>query len=148
MNELKAPFRRLVLAGGIVAPLLLGAAACSSLGDPSSPAAQIEFGAEMARRGYWREARFRWDQALVGRPLDPKLWNNLAVAAESLGDFAKALSCYKKALELAPGDPRIQQNYARFAEFYSNYTKGRVEETPGAKKRDEFRSGTIPGTIR
>ena len=55
------------------------------------------------------------------------------------GDYARALSSYKKALELDPGDPKIQQNYARFAEFYSNYTKGRIEGETGPKKLDDPR---------
>lgn len=125
----------------LAAPLLLGAAGCSSYSDPSSPAAQMAFGAEMAKKGYWSEARFRWEKALAAQPDNPRLLSNLAVAHESLGDYTAALATYKKAIALAPGDIRIQQNYARFAEFYSNYTKGKME--PGQepkKKNDRFDS--------
>lgn len=125
-----------------LAPLALAAmlatAGCSSYGNPASPRAQMAFGADMARLGYWREARFRFEKALEMNPSEAKLWNNLAVASESLGDFSRALSAYKKALELSPSDSKIQQNYARFAEFYANWQKGRVETAPDRKKDDRF----------
>lgn len=119
------------------APLLTDLAACAFRGATSSPAAQMAFGAEMARRSYWREAKFRWEKALVARPNDPHLLSNLAVAAESLGDFSAALASYKRALELAPADRKIQENYTRFAEFYSNYVRGTVETTPDIRKKQQ-----------
>ena len=113
---------------------------CSS-GGAGSVSGQIRFGADMARRGLWNEARFRWERALAARPDDPHLLANLAVAAEATGDFALALKHYRRALELAPHDSRIEKNYARFAEFYSNYTRGRIE-TPALPNKvpdDVFR---------
>ncbi len=126
------------LRNGLLATLALASlAACTSYSDRNSPAAQMEFGSDMARRGYWREARFRWEQAAAKRADDPHLWSNLAVASEALGEYTQALEQYKKALALAPGDPRVKENYARFAEFYSNFSRGRLDEDALKKKSDE-----------
>ena len=56
-------------------------------------------------------------------PKNARAHNNLAVALEATGDFAAALAEYKKALDLDPGDDYIRRNYARFAEFYTSFTR-------------------------
>ena len=99
------------------------AAACSSYSATDRPSSQIAFGAEVARKGLWREAAFRFEQALSKDPKNARAHNNLAVALEATGEFARALAEYKKALDLAPNDNYIRRNYARFAEFYTSYTK-------------------------
>jgi Flp pilus assembly protein TadD len=90
-----------------------------------------KYGAQMARRGFWREALFRFSKAAEQNPNDAEIQNNLAVAYESLGETAKALTAYKRALELAPGDAQIKRNYARFAEYYT--TAQQAASTPEAK---------------
>jgi Flp pilus assembly protein TadD len=80
----------------------------------------MAYGARMARQGYWHEALFRFEKAAEARPDDPQVQNDLAVAYESVGDTAKALAAYKRALELAPNDQKIKRNYARFAEYYTS----------------------------
>ena len=99
----------------------LAVAACSE--RTGSPGNQIAFGANVARQGLWREASFRFEQAIQKEPRNARAHNNLAVALEATGDFARALAEYKKALELDPGDNYIRRNYARFAEFYTSYTR-------------------------
>ena len=58
--------------------------------------------------------------------------NNLAVAMEAGGDFAGAFDEYKKAVALDSADKSIHQNYTRFAEFYTAYTRkvGKVSPAP------------------
>src|ERR1700738_3917001 len=75
---------------------------------------QIAFGSEVARKGLWREAAFRFEQAIAKDPKNARAHNNLAVALEATGEFARALAEYKKALELDPNDNHIRRNYARF----------------------------------
>jgi len=99
------------------------ATACSYSSVTEKPSSQIAFGAEVARQGLWREAAFRFEQALRKEPNNARAHNNLAVALEATGDFSRALTEYKKALELAPNDDHIRRNYARFAEFYTSYTR-------------------------
>lgn len=96
---------------------LLAFASCSS--SPLGWKAQKAYGAEMARKGFWREALFRFQKAAEVHAEDAEIQNDLAVAYESLGETAKALTAYKKAIELAPNDPKIKRNYARFAEYYT-----------------------------
>ncbi|MBL8115378.1 MAG: tetratricopeptide repeat protein, partial [Acidobacteria bacterium] len=101
---------------------LSGAALCF-VGCASSTAvdanAQKKYGTEMAAKGFWREALFRYELAAKQAPGDAEVQNNLAVAYESLGETARALAHYRKALEISPENEKIKRNYARFAEYYT-----------------------------
>ncbi len=102
--------RSILLAG------LLGV--LSAQAGAGGPAAgdELRFGIEVARKGLWQEARFRFERALELDPRSANAYNNLGVALEQQGDFAKARQAYEKALELAPGSLYIQQNYDLFRE--------------------------------
>ena len=106
-----------------VLTLLLVAGACTSYTHTDRATTQLAFGSDVAKEGHWREAAFRFEQAIAKEPGNARAHNNLAVAMEANGDFARALAEYKKALELAPDNEYIRRNYARFAEFYTSYTK-------------------------
>jgi Flp pilus assembly protein TadD len=111
---------------------------CSSAGTPSAdPAAQLRFGVDMARRGLWNEAVFRFEQARRDRPSDAKVLNDLAVAYEAVGRFEDALATYKEAIRLAPGERDLKSNYARFVEFYQSFKGGKLLEG----KRDRSAEG-------
>jgi Flp pilus assembly protein TadD len=110
---------------------LLAAAGCGSYSRPESAEAQLSFGSEVARKGLWREAAFRFQQAVLKEPANARARNNLAVALEAGGEYARALAEYKKALELDPNDNYIRRNYARFAEFYTSYTRTTGKTTSG-----------------
>ena len=85
-----------------VLSLLLVAGACSSYSHPEKPATQVAFGTAVAKKGLWREAAFRYEQAVAKDPNNARAHNNLAVSLEASGDFARALAEYKKALEIEP----------------------------------------------
>lgn len=80
----------------------------------------LRFAAEMAEKGLWREALFRWRRVLDARPDDPALHNNIAVALEALGDRDAALVEYEASLAIASSE-RVRMNYelARRAEELS-----------------------------
>ena len=109
--------------GAWVLTLLLVASACTSYSHTERSSTQLAFGTDVAKEGHWREAAFRFEQAIAKEPSNARAHNNLAVAMEANGDFARALVEYKKALELEPNNEYIRRNYARFAEFYTSYTK-------------------------
>ncbi len=110
-----------VLATGLVLSLVVSLTGCASTPETAANAAdQKAYGAEMARRGFWREALFRFDRAAKLAPDDPEILNNIAVASEAVGETARALAAYKRALELRPDDAKIKRNYARFAEYYTS----------------------------
>jgi Flp pilus assembly protein TadD len=115
---------------------ILGAAlitaGCSSYSRTEKAQTQISFGTAVARKGLWREAAFRFERAIQKEPNNARAHNNLAVALEAGGEFARALSEYKRALELDPGDTYIRRNYARFAEFYTSYTRTTGKATGGS----------------
>ena len=45
----------------------------------------LRFASGMAKDGNWREAQYRWQLVLDRQPDNPRVLNNLAVAAEALG---------------------------------------------------------------
>jgi Flp pilus assembly protein TadD len=77
---------------------------------------EVEFGVDVAKKGLWQEARFRFEKAIAADPDNPEALNNLAVALEQQGDFDKAREAYEKALKLKPGSVYIQQNFDLFRE--------------------------------
>jgi Tfp pilus assembly protein PilF len=107
----------------LLAALVAAAAAAAGCSSGGGTGTQIAFGAKVARDGLWREAAFRFEKAIAADPRNARAHNNLAVALEATGDFSRALEEYKKALELNPTDNYIRRNYARFAEFYTSYTR-------------------------
>jgi len=77
---------------------------------------QVGFGLQVAQKGLWQEARFRFERAVDLDPQNASALNNLAVACEQMGEFEKARQAYEKALALKPSDIYIQQNFDLFRE--------------------------------
>ena len=112
-----------VLVAASVGPVYAGG------GDARSEArAQVDFGIDVAQRGLWREAIYRWEQAVEIDPTYAAAFNNLGVAYEHEGDFEKAAQAYKKALALEPENAQIRQNYELFREI--NDRRSTATETP------------------
>ena len=86
--------------------------------EKSDAKKQVEFGIEVARRGLWYEAIFRWKKAVELDPQNASARNNLGVAYEQSGQFELAEGEYERALELAPNSVYIRQNYELFREAY------------------------------
>lgn len=78
---------------------------------------QVEFGIQVAQRGLWKEAIYRWERAAQIDPTYAAAFNNLAVAYEHEGQLAKARAAYDKALALDPGNALVRQNYDLFKEI-------------------------------
>ena len=76
---------------------------------------EVRFGIDVARRGLWREARFRFEKAVQQDPDNAAAQNNLAIALEQEGEFEKARAAYERALQLDKS-LYIQQNYDLFRE--------------------------------
>ncbi len=97
--------------------------------DTSSPGAQLAFGVEMAKRGLWSEALFRFKQAARSDPGNPRILNNTAVAYEALGNFEKALDFYQEAIKTDPGNRELKRNYSRFVEFYRAFKPAEPDDS-------------------
>lgn len=97
---------------------------------------QLHFGVDMARRGLWSEALFRFNRANLENPGNPRILNNLAVAHEAVGQFDEAMDLYKRAVELDPANAEMKRNYARFVEFYQGF-RPRGEDAEGEKPEGE-----------
>src|SRR3982074_778843 len=78
---------------------------------------QVEFGINVAQRGLWREALYRWEKATQLDPTYVAAYNDLAIGYEHEGQLDKARKAYEKALELDPSNSQIRQHYALFKEI-------------------------------
>jgi len=92
--------------------------ASPSYADARSDArSQVEFGINVAQRGLWREAIYRWEKAVEIDPTYAAAFNDLAIAYEHEGQLEKARKAYEKALEIDPNNSQIRQNYELFKEI-------------------------------
>lgn len=107
--------------------LLVAAGAGSASSRAGNWEQQLAFGAQMAGRGLWAEALFRFERANQLNPNHARTLSNLGVSSEALGRFDDALGYYRRALELRPNDREIRGNYDRFLGFYEAYQARRDE---------------------
>ena len=106
---------RLATVCTLVAAVLASAPAfADARGEAKS---QVEFGINVAQRGLWREAIYRWEKATQLDPTYAAAFNDLAIAYEHEGQLDKARKAYEKALELDPSNQQIRQNYELFKEI-------------------------------
>ena len=113
----------------IVLAVLAVAFASPSFADPRTEAkAQVAFGINVAQRGLWREAIYRWERAVEIDPTYAAAYNDLAIAYEHEGQLDKARKAYDKALELDPNNTQVRQNYELFKEI--NDRTGSSKEKP------------------
>ena len=78
---------------------------------------QVQFGINVAQRGLWKEALYRWKRAAEIDPTYAAAFNNLAIAYEHEGQLDEARESYEKAVQLEPGNAMIRQNYELFKEI-------------------------------
>src|SRR3954447_3781668 len=100
--------------------------AAPSFADARSEAkSQVEFGINVAQRGLWREAIYRWEKAAELDPTYSAAFNDLAIAYEHEGQLDKARKAYEKALELDPNNTQVRQNYELFKEINDRTSQGK-----------------------
>jgi Tfp pilus assembly protein PilF len=97
--------------------LLLTAGAALAADGQKRARAEVEFGIEVAQKGLWREAMYRWEKAVELDPRYVAAYNNLAIAYEHEGMFDKARQAYEKAAQLDPNNTFVRQNYEFFKEI-------------------------------
>jgi Flp pilus assembly protein TadD len=111
----------------VYAAALLLVATCGlvsvSADQRSDAKEQVEFGIQVAQRGLWREAIYRWERATQLDPSYAPAFNNLAVAYEHEGQLDKARAAYEKAVELDPNNELIRQNFELFKEINDRAAK-------------------------
>ena len=101
-------------------------AAAPSFADAKSDAkSQVEFGINVAQRGLWREAIYRWQKATELDPTYVAAYNDLAIAYEHEGQLDKARKAYEKAIELDPNNTQVRQNYELFKEINDRTSQGK-----------------------
>jgi Flp pilus assembly protein TadD len=116
-HEIVRSIKTMVRVAAVGALLALTFAAPAFADARSDARAQVEFGIEVAQRGLWREAIYRWERAVEIDPTYAAAYNNLAVGYEHDGQFDKAQQAYGKALELDPGNVQVRQNFELFKEL-------------------------------
>jgi Tfp pilus assembly protein PilF len=106
------------LRAGVLVVVLCAASTSPLSADARDDArAQVSFGIDVAQRGLWREAIYRWERAVELDPTYAAAHNNLAIGYEHEGDFEHARLSYERALELEPNNVQIRQNYELFREI-------------------------------
>src|SRR3977135_4678531 len=102
----------------ILVALLAAVTTTPAFADARSDAkSQVEFGINVAQRGLWREAIYRWEKATELDPTYAAAFNDLGIAYEHEGQLEKARKAYEKALTLDPNNANIRQNYDLFKEI-------------------------------
>ena len=108
----------------VVAALLCAALATPLAAEQRGEAKeQVEFGIQVAQRGLWREAIYRWERATQLDPSYAAAFNNLAIAYEHEGELEKARGAYEKAIAIEPNNALIKQNYDLFKEINDRAAK-------------------------
>ena len=108
----------------VLLALLILPAVTVVAGDKEGPSSKevkqmIKFGISLGKRGLWKEALYRWREALRHDPDNPKLLNNIAVALETQGDLEGARETYARAKELAGRARYLQRNIENFEELFT-----------------------------
>jgi Tfp pilus assembly protein PilF len=123
----------------IVPAMRLPTAACVALILSTTPVyadargeakAQVAFGIDVAQRGLWREAIYRWEKAVELDPAYAAAYNDLAVGYEHEGQLDKARHAYERALEIEPNNVQIQQNYELFKEINDRASRAKEKSQP------------------
>ena len=96
--------------------LMIGTALPATADARADAKSQVAFGIDVAQRGLWREAIYRWERAIQIDPTYAAALNNLAVAYEHEGQLEKARDAYEKALAIEPDNLQIRQNFELFKE--------------------------------
>ena len=97
---------------------IAAASAAPLYADARSDAkAQVAFGIDVAQKGLWREAIYRWEKAAQIDPTYAAAYNDLAIGYEHEGQLDKARAAYEKAIELEPNNTMIRQNFDLFKEI-------------------------------
>jgi Tfp pilus assembly protein PilF len=97
--------------------VMTAASASPAFAQRNQAKEQVEFGIQVAQRGLWKEAIYRWERATQLDPTYVAAFNNLAVAYEQDGQLQKAREAYEKALALEPENAYVRQNYDLFKEI-------------------------------
>ncbi len=112
--------RRLVILLVVGAALVASPAFADARQDARS---QVDFGVNVALRGLWREAIYRWEKAVELDPTYAAAFNDLAIAYEHEGQLDKARRAYEKAMALEPNNSQIRQNFELFKEINDRATQ-------------------------
>lgn len=105
---------------------------------------QLKFGVQMARRGLWSEALFRFKQARRLDPNNSRILNNMAVAYEALGHFDRALEAYQEAVRADTSNRELRRNYSRFVEFYRAFRPDDQKDASLDESSATAEAGTDP----
>ena len=118
-------FLPIVVASVAVAVSAVPARAESASKARGQARSEVEFGMQVAQRGLWHEAIYRWEKAVELDPSYAAAFNDLAIAYEHEGQLDKARKAYEKALELDPNNSQIRQNYELFKEINDRTSSGK-----------------------
>jgi type IV pilus assembly protein PilF len=100
-----------------------GPPAPSANGGTTAAAANLQLGAAYLQQGNLPVAKDKLERARAQSPRDPQIRGMLAMLYGRMGDTVRAEAAFHDALQLAPHDPELLNNYAVYL-----CSHGRVDE--------------------
>lgn len=100
----------------------------------------FDFANRLAEGNLWKEAIYRYNRAISKGNNSAAVYNNLAIAYESCGEYEKAEQNYQLALKKDPGNTSIENNFEKLKKFLKKPDKdekknNRKKKRPEKKKR-------------
>lgn len=113
-------------------------AGCSSTGTMNG---EMRFTTSLAKNNLWNDALFQWQQMIARGHESAALYNNVAVALESMGRANEAEEAYQKAMKLAPANEKIKANFRRFKGLEKETETERAPGDSGSPGKDTGKKG-------
>lgn len=98
---------------------------------------EFAFANNLAKQGLWKEAHYRWKRVLAEGKESAAVYNNIAIALEKMGKFEEAEAAYKKALQIAPNNSTVKNNYDKLQKYLKGEDEPDDNEKGKKRKKDE-----------
>ncbi len=103
---------------------------------------EFAFANDLAKKGLWKEAEYRWKKSVISGDKSAAVHNNLAVSYEFEGKLKEAMEEYKKALSILPENRYILANIKKLkirmdqrSEKNKDKDRGEIKNFKALKKR-------------
>jgi tetratricopeptide (TPR) repeat protein len=142
-NEIETPTNELPMYGGIPRSAQEKAADDAFIAEMDRLGSRetaidkmLQFGQEAYRKGDFKTAMMRFNQAWLLDPNNAAVFFNFAIVMDSSGKLDEAIKFYRKSLELRPEEANTMCNLAT---VLAKKAKGEMENATEASKKEKVR---------
>ena len=105
---------------------------------PDQPDVLLRAGNALARRGHFEEAIVHYDRLIAVAPeWTPAILEKRATALVNLGRGDEAIRDFSRAVDAAPGDPRLRLRFAEALEFLGDPTAAAAQRAAAAERLED-----------